>query len=84
MQKHRLARRNFLSQVPTGRKFFMDIKQSDIDEFKHIYFKHFRIELEDTEAEKILKVLVKQVDTIYRPITEKQFNNLKKYTSNDN
>ncbi len=50
----------------------MKLVESDIKKFKELYIKYFNIKLNDAEARTKLSLLVRQMEIVYQPITEKQ------------
>ena len=50
----------------------MELTVADIKEFKRLYKRHFGVSLSNKEAQYKLRMLVKQLELVYQPITERQ------------
>lgn len=50
----------------------MDIRPSEIEQFKELYAKHFNIKLSDSMAKIKLCMLVRQAELVFQPLTTAQ------------
>ncbi len=50
----------------------MKLLDSDITKFQVLYSKYFGVEIDKTNAQRSLALLVTQVEATYRPITRRQ------------
>lgn len=55
----------------------MDITAADIKQFKELYAEKFGIELTDKMARVKLPMLVRQVEIVYKPLTNEQWKLIK-------
>ena len=51
----------------------MDLTDLDIKEFKSLYRERFDIELNDSIARSKLSILIQQMQAVFKPITQDQF-----------
>lgn len=56
----------------------MDFTNKDISRFQELYLKYFGRQLDREEARSRLSLLVRQVELVYKPITDKHFKEVMK------
>lgn len=54
----------------------MEISRADIKKFQELYMKHHNLKLSNNLAHVKLSMLVRQMEIVYQPITDKQMNEL--------
>ena len=54
----------------------MELTRKDVADFKKLFIKYFKIDLDDNKARHKLSLLVRQMEIVYQPITKQQLEDL--------